>query len=44
MPTEEQNFVMTMENYPGQTKRGEEILIEQSGNGQVTVAQLAESR
>ena len=29
-PTEEQKSVMTMEDYPGQTKTGEEILIEQS--------------
>ena len=29
-PTEEQESVMTMEDYPGQTKTGEEILIEQS--------------
>ena len=29
-PTEEQKSVMTMEDLPGQTKTGEEILIEQS--------------
>jgi hypothetical protein len=29
-PTEEQKSVMTMEDYPGQTKTGEETLIEQS--------------
>ena len=29
-PTEEQKSVMTMEDYPGQTETGEEILIEQS--------------
>ena len=29
-PTEEQKSVMTMEDLPGQTKSGEEILIEQS--------------
>ena len=29
-PTEEQKSVMTMEDYPGQTKSGEEILVEQS--------------
>jgi len=29
-PTEEQESVMTMEDLPGQTKSGEEILIEQS--------------
>jgi len=29
-PTEEQKSVMTIEDYPGQTKTGEEILVEQS--------------
>lgn len=29
-PTEEQKSVMTIEDYPGQTKTGEEVLIEQS--------------
>ena len=29
-PTEEQKSVMTIEDYPGQTKTGEDILVEQS--------------